>query len=146
MIKRFIFALCIIIILTLIISTFKITFLPSFYATIFTVIGIFYSIGYSISLGFHYNKIENEEYALRIRKEVKKVIHSFTFNLFMAALLFIVNSILPDYRFAAGLFSFYPNVFCGLALMYILFYLVYNFLRLERFKEQLDDKIRKDNE
>lgn len=140
MLKRLLFAISVIISLTFLFSFFRINIAVSFCSTIFTVIGIFYSIGYSIALCFDYSKIENDEYAIRIRKEVKKITHSFSLNLFMGALIFIIYSIFGG----SMIFSISVSVICAISLAYILFYLVYNFFRLERFKYDLDDKIRKE--
>jgi len=123
----------------------------AYYNTVFTVIGIFYSIGYSIALGFDYSKIENKEYALRIHSEVKYVIHSFTVNLSFAAVLFIlINFIIgtssPSSPLQYGRFRLSFDILFAVSLTYILAYLVYNFFRLQKFKDALDDKIRKETE
>lgn len=88
----------------------------AYYNTVFTVVGIFYSIGFSIALGFDYSRIENKKYAFRIRSEVKHVIHSFTASLSFAAVLFImINFILGDcsssLSFQHGWFRFSFNIF-----------------------------------
>lgn len=143
----------IIFLLSIVFSMLPISIAPNtaYYNTVFTVIGIFYSIGYSIALGFDYCKIENKDYAFRIRSEVKRVIHSFTANLSFAAVLFILinfigasgpNQLVLQY----GWFRLSVDIFFAVSLTYILGYLVYNFFRLQKLKDDLDDKIRKDIE
>lgn len=144
MIKRFIFGLGIIVVATAIVHACNISVLPAFASTVFTIIGIFFSIGYSSALSFDYRAIENDEYALRIRGEVKKVTRSFTLALFLAAGAFCVLSFIDNNSFFIGLPVIMIKNLCGMTLLYILFYLVYNFYRLERFKYDLDDKIRKE--
>ncbi len=133
----------------------KINPIPEFYNTVFMVIGIFYSIGYSIALGFDYSKIENENYFSQIRSEVRSVSKSFTKSLIVALIVYtatiIFNSAYSDEILRYNIFSqksffkFSPNLFFAVILVYILCFLVYNFFSLQKLKDKLDDKIRKEH-
>jgi len=118
-----------------------------FYNTIFVVIGIFYSIGCSVALSFDYSRIGNKEFALKIRNATKHVLYRCTIVFVLAALVFITTILkIIALSYQKGVFKFSLSIFAVVVLVYILAYMVFNFFRLQRLKDDLDDKIRSDSQ
>lgn len=131
---------------------FSLKFDATFYNTLFTILGIFYSIGYSIALSFNYSKIENIDFAMRIRKEVRSIIKRFTCCLIISTILFLLSNLLflgdkPILiELQKGFFKISFQILFAVSMLYCLMHLVYNFARFQKLKDDLEDKVRKDNE
>jgi hypothetical protein len=129
----------------------SINFDSTFYNTLFTVIGIFYSIGYSIALGFNFDRIQNDEFSKRIKKEIKKIIKLFTICLFISAILFLLSNAFvagsnPALNFFHyGYLKFSPQIFFAASLLFCLIFLVYNFTCFQKLKDDLEEKIKDEN-
>ena len=139
----------------IIIATIAVSFIPyqlekGFFDILFAVVGIFYSIGYSVVLGFDFSRIKNRELTQELKKNVRNVGTSFTVFFGIGVFIFCVSnycfSSINSLSFKVFFFHFSVTNFLALLFLYVLFYLVYNFCQLQKLKDDLDNQIRNDSD
>lgn len=151
MVRRILVVAVIPFVFTASLGYFPLTPSSDFCNTIFTVIGIFYSIGYGIVLNFDYSKLKNDELTNRIQKEVNHVGNFFHLYFLLALAFFSVLTyllrqdgvVLGVLRYGNFVFSF--PLFFTISMLLILLSLLYNFKQLQNLKENLNNKIRQDS-
>lgn len=104
---------------------------------LFTVIGIVFSVGYSVIIGFSLSGIKNEEYLNSFRKDLNNISIAFIIYFMLSILVYILSKIDFGLKFI--------NIFCVLTLIYIIIFLIYNFHRLQETKMQIEDRLQKEN-
>lgn len=104
---------------------------------LFTVIGIVFSVGYSVIIGFSLSGIKNEEYLNSFRKDLNNISIAFIIYFMLSILVYILSKI--DFGLT------FINIFCVLTLIYIIIFLIYNFHRLQETKMQIEDRLQKEN-
>ncbi|WP_307971274.1 hypothetical protein [uncultured Brachyspira sp.] len=104
---------------------------------LFTVIGIVFSVGYSVIIGFSLSGIKNEGYLNSFRKDLNNISIAFIIYFMLSILVYILSKI--DFGLT------FINIFCVLTLIYIIIFLIYNFHRLQETKMQIEDRLQKEN-
>ena len=114
---------------------------PFFFSTLFTVVGIFFSIGFSIVIGFDFSAITNDSLVKGLRRRLKQIEHSFTIHFAIATGAFFLADQNPKPITIKG-FCFSFIALSVVSSLYILIYLIVNFSRLQRLKDEVSDLIR----
>lgn len=104
---------------------------------LFMVIGIVFSVGYSVIIGFSLSGIKNEEYLNSFRKDLNNISIAFIIYFMLSILVYILSKI--DFGLA------FISIFFVLTLIYIIIFLIYNFHRLQETKIQIEDRLQKEN-
>jgi len=126
-----------------ILSVFQISFAQSFFNTLYTIIGIFFSIGYSIVIGFDFSEMTNEKLVTSLRRNLKTIERSFIVYFGISTIAFFIS----DQRPCPITIKGYQFSFLALSAsvsVYIIIYLVVNFSRLQKLKNEISDLMRKD--
>jgi len=113
-----------------------------FFSTFYTVIGIFFSIGYSIVLGFDFSAIQNVELVSRIRQNIRGVVRSFVAYFFLSTTLFLFSGKFGCREVRIGSVSFSVGMFIIGLFTYFLAFIIFNYSILQKLKDQLSDDIR----
>lgn len=139
--KRHILRFGFTVIISGIFSLFSVDFAPSVFNTLYTVIGIFFSIGYSIVIGFDLSSVTDESVLLRIRQRLKSVEQTFIGYFVVATLAFFLADQRPC-PFRIGAYSFSWEILAVFTSLYIILHQVVNFTILQKMKENLIDHLR----
>lgn len=122
-------------------SLLPITFAPAFTTTLYTIIGIFFSIGYSIVIGFDLAEVTNGKLVKRIRERLKYIERSFVVYFGIATGSFF----LADQHPCPVKIGHYQYSFMMLSVVssfYILAYLIVNYSLMQKLKDEIADKLR----
>lgn len=112
------------------------------YNTFYTVIGIFFSIGFSIVIGFDLSNVENLDFIAKVRRNLIPVTRTFIVYFAMATMLFLVSGPYGCHIMMAGPVKISIGVFIVISFVYILVYMIYNFTRLQKMKDEIGDHLR----
>lgn len=112
------------------------------YNTFYTVIGIFFSIGFSIVIGFDLSDVENSEFVAKVRRSLVPVTRTFVTYFAVATVLFLLACSYGDRFVMVGPVRISVGIFVIFSFVYILVYMIYNFTRLQKTKDEIADHLR----
>lgn len=112
------------------------------YSTFYTVIGIFFSIGFSIVIGFDVSNVTNQEFVTKVRRGLAPVTRTFIVYFIVATSLFLVSGPYGCRFVMMGPVRISVGVFIVFSFVYILVYMIYNFIMLQKMKDDIGDHIR----
>ena len=107
--------------------------------TIYTVAGVIFSVGMSITISPKTERVTNEKMRRLIRSSFLRVRDSFLFLFGISSVLFILSEILSIDK--------YPTFFvllCALFLILSIIHYVFNFISLQNLGEQIEDQVIKE--
>lgn len=113
--------------------------------TLFTVNGIFFSIGYSVIISFDLSQVTNRFLLTPIKENLKKLETSFLVYFSIAVAAFLLAGKFPG-PLQIREFALYLDTVNGVFSVFVLFYFVLNYRKLQKLKDEIGDKIRKENE
>lgn len=113
-----------------------------FVTTLYTVIGIIFSILFSLSISFNLDKITNKNFLNKCRNEIYYVQRQFIVY-FVAATLTVF---FQDYSFSYSykFISFTSKSLYSVIMLFLVFYFIINFKNLQKLKDKITDKIIKE--
>lgn len=119
-------------------------------AILFTLCGIFFSVGMSQIMTYDISKIINEKYFQSMKTTLNTITKSFVMQFICCTIAFIGYEILNEQKKAAFSiiikgFDFSLIRFFNVILIYCLLYFVFNFYKLLKNKIELDSKIRQES-
>jgi hypothetical protein len=134
---------------TAVITLLNIPFDDHLPAILFTVCGIFFSVGMSQIMTYDISKIINERYFKSIKKSLHSIRKSFVMQFICCGFAYIVYEILTEnnsmlFIITIGDFSFSLIIFLNVMLICCLIYFIINFQELLKNKLELDSKIRQE--
>ena len=134
---------------TVIIALFNIPIDDHLPAILFTLCGIFFSVGMSQIMTYDISKITNEKYFQSMKNALNSIRKSFVMQFFCCTIAFIGYEILTEQgktMFAIVIkgFNFSFINFLNVIIICCLIYFVFNFQELLKNKLELDSKIRKE--
>lgn len=112
--------------------------------TLFTVVGIMFSVSMSIVIGFNTDEIYNETYLTRIRRDLKHIRSQFIFYLVISVVLYLLYSILPNHIISLSIFRFDYALFVSFFEIYTIIYYTYNLTILHDLSNAISDKIKEE--
>lgn len=107
--------------------------------TLYTVAGVIFSVGMSLTISPKTEKVTNPEWRKKIRASYLNIRNSFLLLFIISTLVYII----PEAVQSKNLSSLFKNL-CALFLLISICYYTYNFVRLQRLGEDIEDKILKE--
>ena len=102
---------------------------------LYTITGIMFSIGLSLTVVSSTSNVNNLDVKKRIRKEIKNTRNHFIFTFLFASIIYILYIVVPDFSFD----MLNRNCLLLLVQCFSILYFVYNFIAIQRFNEQIED-------
>lgn len=140
--------------LCVILSCIPISIPKDAFNVLYGIVGVLFSVGMSLIIAFTAKDIINNELKKLLRKSMHQVRNNFLWIFFVSTFYYVVFSILGDnYRFSMHLFktetynltlTFSTSVAVLGILLYSTIALVSNYLDIQRFYEDIEDKIQKE--
>ena len=112
--------------------------------TLFTVIGIAYSIAISNIIGFKTDDIVNVKYRNIIKNKIKSMKNMNTIDFSLSILVFISSFLFTSFRFSLYFVRFNISMFVLLSLLFSLLYIVCSFADLQQLSEDVSDRLYKE--
>lgn len=140
--KKIIIRIMFVLLVTILFSSIGLEPKEKFVTTLYTVIGIIFSILFSLSISFNLDKITNEKFLNKCRNEIYYVQRQFIFY-FVAATLTVF---FQDYTFSYSykFISFTSKSLYSVIMLFLVFYFIINFINLQKLKDKITDKIIKE--
>ena len=112
--------------------------------TLFTVSGIMFSIGMSLTVVSNTSEVENHDIRKAIRHNIRKVRNNFILCFAVVSSLYIIAALL-DYN-NTTIFYISINSTCILtpAIIYSIIYFIVNFIAIQSLNEEIEEAIRKE--
>jgi hypothetical protein len=134
---------------TIIVAVFNIPLNAHLPAVLFTVCGIFFSVGMSQIMTYDISKIINEKYFQSIKNSLHNIRKSFVMQFICCGIAYIGYEILveqkkPIFTITIKWFNFSLIKFLNIMLICCLIYFIINFQELLKNKLELDSKIRQE--
>ncbi|WP_295154304.1 hypothetical protein [uncultured Brachyspira sp.] len=109
---------------------------------LFTVIGILFSVGYSIIIGFSLRDIKNEKYINRFKTNLNNISITLSVYFTTSIIIYMISKleILKDF----DNIYFFIKIYSTLILSYIILFLTYNFYIIQKTKLQIEEQITKE--
>lgn len=112
--------------------------------TLFTVIGIAYSIAISNIIGFKTDDIVNVKYRNIIKNKIKSMKNMNTIDFSLSILVFISSFLFASSKFSLYFVRFNLSMFVLLSLLFSLLYIVCSFAGLQQLSEDVSDRLYKE--
>lgn len=140
--KKIIIRIMFVLLVTILFSSIGLEPKEKFVTTLYTVIGIIFSILFSLSISFNLDKITNKNFLNKCRNEIYYVQRQFIFY-FVAATLTVF---FQDYSFSYSykFISFTSKSLYSVIMLFLVFYFIINFKNLQKLKDKITDKIIKE--
>lgn len=140
--KKIIIRIMFVLLVTILFSSIGLEPKEKFVTTLYTVIGIIFSILFSLSISFNLDKITNEKFLNKCRNEIYYVQRQFIVY-FVAATLTVF---FQDYSFSYSykFISFTSKSLYSVIMLFLVFYFIINFINLQKLKDKITDKIIKE--
>lgn len=107
--------------------------------TLYTVAGIIFSVGMSIAISAKTDQVTKDSKRNAIRSSYKNVRNSFMFLFGISTILFIVVQVFSITRYPSAL-----SLLCVIFLLVSIVYYVFNFVKLHKLGEDIEDQILKE--
>lgn len=114
----------------------RVSFSVEMLSTLYTVAGVIFSVGMSITISPKTEGVTNKPIKKAIRTSYSRIRNFFIWFFSLDTILFIM---------AEG--SFYPaffNIWCGIFLLLSVVYYIINFISLQKLGEQIEDQVSKE--
>lgn len=111
-------------------------------STLYNTIGIVFAIGMGLIVTFSINGVENKDYILNIRKNIRQVRQKFIILFSICTLLFIcTDNINHDMIYSGINFSIIVSNFVLLFFIFSIIYFIVNFIRLQNLNNDIYDRL-----
>lgn len=102
---------------------------------LYTITGIMFSIGLSLTVVSSTSNVKNKEIKKRIREDIKDTRNHFIFTFLFASIIYILYIVSPNYDY------YFLNRNWGFLAVQCLsiLYFIYNFIAIQKFNEQIED-------
>lgn len=136
---RWLYRIILIILITLMLKFLRFKISDQLIYTLFTIIGIFFPMVYSLTISFDISKISNILFFKEFKLKIRNIQILFSLMFFISSLAIILYSQLNET--APDIFL----TFCFSVVIYSLLYFIYGFYRIQKLKDDLEDLLKKDN-
>lgn len=140
--KKIIIRIMFVLLVTILFSSIGLEPKEKFVTTLYTVIGIIFSILFSLSISFNLDKITNKNFLNKCRNEIYYVQRQFIVYFVVATLTVFFQ----DYSFSYSykFISFTSKSLYSVIILFLVFYFIINFKNLQKLKDKITDKIIKE--
>lgn len=107
--------------------------------TLYTVAGVIFSVGMSLTISPKTEKVTNQEWRKKIRASYLNIRNSFLLLFIISTIVFIVAEAWQ----IKDLPALFKNL-CAVFLLISICYYTYNFVRLQRLGEDIEDQVLKE--
>lgn len=107
--------------------------------TFYTVAGIMFSIGMSLSVTSNTSGVRNKAIRNRIRKNMKQVRNYFIYHFMLTSLFYVVYLYKPTIDIL--LFKYRIDVLTLVLLVVSIIYYIVNFIAIQRLNEQIEEAV-----
>lgn len=107
--------------------------------TLYTVAGIMFSIGMSLSVTSNTSGVRNKTIRNRIRKNMKQVRNFFIYHFLLTSLFYIIYLYKETINIKA--FTYKINVLALVLIIMSIIYYIVNFIAIQRLNEQIEEAI-----
>ncbi len=143
MVKWFL-RILIIVLFSICTSSFGVHFSQEYFNTMFTVLGIMFSVALSQVLTFSFTEVTNEDFVKKQRQQLKNIQNIFIVLFAVLTMIFLCSC--KDIIFIKIRFiSLSTNNLFGVFNLFCIYYFIRNFIALVNLKNEIDDRIRKVN-
>lgn len=134
----FLTSLILTILLSILVPTIKIT--DGVLSTLYTISGIMFSIGMSLTVISNTSGVKNKKIRLKIRRQIKNVRNKFISCFCIVSFIYIINAIIPkEWNTYFKYFNFYWYLL--LSLIYSVVYFTVNFISIQSFNEEIEEAL-----
>lgn len=120
-------------------------------STLYTVSGIMFSIGMSLTVISNTSGVKNKDIRLSIRKEIKRVRNNFIYCFSIATILYILLiSFISDngrfetyYSILNGIIKFKISYLLATYMVYSIVYFTINFISIQELNESIEEELNK---
>lgn len=122
-------------------------------STLYTVSGIMFSIGMSLTVISNTSGIKNKDVRIEIRREIKRVRNNFIYCFSIATLLYILfisstteSGLLEmSYSLLVDSIRFKSSSMLAVYLVYSIIYFIINFIAIQNFNESIEEELNKED-
>ena len=107
--------------------------------TLYTVAGIMFSIGMSLSVTSNTSGVRNKTIRNRIRKNMKQVRNFFIYHFLLTSLFYIIYLYKETINIKA--FTYIIDVLALVLIIMSIIYYIVNFIAIQRLNEQIEEAI-----
>ena len=116
-------------------------FATGFLNTIYTVVGVMFPLGLNQIMSFSFADVERDAFVIRYRADLGKIRVVFVCLFFTSTVLFLMY-VFVDFVVQWKFMRFDFRYTCMVFMLYCLLHYVYNFMKLAKLKNEIEDKIR----
>lgn len=109
--------------------------------TIYTVAGVIFSVGMSIAITPKTEKVTNDKIRMEIRASYLAVRNSFMYLFGIGTILFVVAQAWEIKKYSTEL-----ALLCAIFILISIIHYIYNFVRLQKLGEEVEDQVLKEEE
>lgn len=109
-------------------------------STLYTVAGVIFSVGMSITIAPKTDNVSNVTIKKSIRKSYLNVRNSFMYFFGANTIIFILSGDIAIKGIPASFFE----ILCAVYLLISIIYYIYNFIKLQELGEQIEDQVMKE--
>lgn len=116
-------------------------------STFYTVSGIMFSIGMSLTIISNTTGVRNHSIRLRIRKNIKKVRDYFIWCFSIVSIIFVIRTIIIGIEIGrnpiSAIVKSYISWLTLLYILYSIYYFIFNFIAIQHLNEEIEEAIYK---
>lgn len=139
--------------ITIVICTFYPVHLDTFFvSTLYTVVGIMFSIGLSLVVTFNIGNVKNPSYIRHIRNNIRKIRNNFILYFLSSTICYITNYYIEEllkkqvtkyfvlFHIKASNIQFDFSLLASIVILYSIAYIIVNFIAMQKLNDELFDK------
>lgn len=145
--KRKVVAIIIIVVIGCLLSLFVKKDIPSaIINTIYTVMGIMFSVGTGLIVTFNLQGVKNKSILRTFRDNLKLVRNRFIFNFIFVTIVYVLYQLFDKiitFDIKTTQISINPSIICTYILIISIIYFVVNFISIQNLSEEVFDEVNK---
>lgn len=119
-------------------------------STLFTVMGIMFSVGMGLIVSFNFQGIKNEKFVIKFRESLNSVRNNFITYFIISIIFFILNQVISKNTIdLITIKDFQISINLGLAtnliIIYAISYYIINFSKIQKLGYDIFDNLNKDS-
>ena len=135
--------IAVILLVTVILSSFGISFGSTIINTLYISICIIFSVLIFLTISFNLNKVTNESFLNTCRNKICYIQKQFIIYFIVATIIVCIEGY--SFNYSYQIIDFNSNSLYTVTMLFLLFYFITNFMQLQKLKDRLTDKIIKKN-
>lgn len=129
----------VILLVTVILSSFGISFENTIVNTLYIVICIIFSALLVLTVSFNLDKVTNEYFLNKCRNKIYYIQKQYIIYFVTATIIVCIEGY--SFNYSYQIIDFNSNSLYTVTMLFLLFYFITNFMQLQKLKDRLTDKI-----